>query len=339
MNSICDMTAEELLQKIIMREISLAQGLMLIKVMFKDSISEESYRWICNELEHYDDPKHLPEYRIIDCVLKVQVCSYFFDSKIEDLDTSVINRQLKKTDLPYASPNKMLVRQSIDSIEDSINTVGETVQMVLPVELTNMVMQYYSYPTDYRIEKVFQETRVEHIKNIISCVRNRLLSIIEKEILPAYQNNVSTKKRSDKKKVFISYGWDDDNHCEWVKSLAERLSKYFEVSIDIKNPLGTDLNTFMEQTIKNSDRVLIILTPKYKEKADFRQNGVGYESVLVSSELYNNQGTTKFIPIIRKGTIKESYPSYLGNKKGLVMTDDDLFEENLSVLIEDIRNY
>lgn len=332
------MTVEELLQKVIIRDISLAQGLMLSKVMFKDSMAEESYRWVCNELEHYDDPKQLPEYRILDCTLKVQVSGPFFEPRIEELDTSVFNRHLKKTDLPYASPNKMLVRQSIESIEDSIDKASDTVQMVLPVELTNMMLQYYSYPSGYRIEKMFQEARVELIKNIISCVRNRFISIIEKEILPAYQNNVSTNNVSDKKKVFISYGWDDENHCEWVKSLAERLNKYFEVSIDVKIPFGADINTFMEQKIKNSDRVLIILTPKYKEKADLRQNGVGYESILVSSELYNNQGTTKFIPIIRKGTIKDSYPLYLGNRKGLDMTDDNQFEDNMSVLIEDIKN-
>ena len=108
--------------------------------------------------------------------------------------------------------------------------------------------------------------------------------------------------------------------------------------VDVKLPLGADLNVFMEQMIKNADRVLLILTPKYKEKADTRQNGVGYESVIISSELYKNQGTTKFIPIIRKGDVLESFPIYLGQRKGLDMTDDTLFDKSFAVLIDDIRN-
>ena len=55
-------------------------------------------------------------------------------------------------------------------------------------------------------------------------------------------------------------------------------------------------------------------------------------------ELYKNQGTTKFIPIIRKGDVLESFPIYLGQRKGLDMTDDTLFDKSFAVLIDDIRN-
>ena len=94
----------------------------------------------------------------------------------------------------------------------------------------------------------------------------------------------------------------------------------------------------MEQMITKADRVLLILTPTYKEKADKRENGVGYESVLISTELYKNQGTHKFIPIVRKGDFDVSYPIYLGTRKGVDMRNDDVLESVLEELVEDIRN-
>lgn len=332
------MSVEELLQKLIMREIPLSQCLMLCKIKYRDTLSEASYHWICNELEHYDDPLSLPDYRIIDCALKIKYTNYYLGTQIEELDTSFINKQMNDINKPYASPNKMLVRQSIESIESSINTTNENVQMFLPKELMEMTMKYYTYPSGFRIEQMFQECRVEQIKNIIPCVRNRLINILETEILQSSRNHSILKRTDARKKVFISYGWDNPAHRDWVQNLARMLSKYFEVIVDEKLPLGGDLNVFMEQMIKNADRVLLILTPKYKEKADTRQNGVGYESVIISSELYKNQGTTKFIPIIRKGDVLKSFPIYLGKRKGLDMTDDTLFDKSFAVLVDDIRN-
>lgn len=332
------MTANELLQKIILGDITLSQGLMLSKVMYKDLLSESSYQWICNELEHYNDPKQLPDYRILDCDLKVQISDYFFGSRIETLDTSVINRQIDDKDMPYASPNKMLVRQGVESIENSIGEIGGSVNMFLPSELIKLVMKYYTYPKGVRIEKMFQECRVEQIKNIIPCVRNKLITILQTEVQQPSTIQNDIMKMSCKKRIFISYGWDDESHCDWVRSLAGKLKNFFEVDIDVKAPLGSDINVFMEQRISSADRVLLILTPKYKEKADARQNGVGYESVLISTELYNNQGSNKFIPIVRKGSVSESFPIYLGSRKGLIMTEQVSFESAFEELVEDLKN-
>ena len=170
-------------------------------------------------------------------------------------------------------------------------------------------------------------------------MRNKLISILQAIDTSAVPSGICSRKEGKKKKVFISYSWDSDEHKAWVKGLAERLSKHFDVIIDIKTPLGTDLNVFMEQMVGESDRVLLILTPNYKEKADKRINGVGYESVLISGELYSSQGTTKFIPIIRKGEARDCFPRYLMGRKGLEMINDDMFERSFIELVNDIKNY
>ena len=142
------------------------------------------------------------------------------------------------------------------------------------------------------------------------------------------------------KKVFITYCWENDEHNAWVHNLANDLDKAgFDIFIDIKQPLGIELNRFMEQTIANVDKVLIIATPEYKKRADNRERGVGYETSLITDDLIKDQNRIKFIPIIRIGSKDSSYPIYLGNRKGLYMREDNDYTQALNELIDNIRNY
>jgi len=139
-------------------------------------------------------------------------------------------------------------------------------------------------------------------------------------------------------KVFISYSWEDEEHIEWAKGLAKCLIENgVEAHIDQYDlELGDRLPQFMEQEITNADYVLIICTPNYKEKANNRKSGVGYEGHIIAGELYQNQNERKFIPIIRKGEIGECFPIYLIGKLGINFKNDDKFEENLKDLLATI---
>ena len=142
------------------------------------------------------------------------------------------------------------------------------------------------------------------------------------------------------KKIFITYCWENDKHNAWVHKLASDLNKAgFNVYIDVKQPLGIALNRFMEQTIANVDKVLIIATPEYKKRADNRERGVGYETSLITDDLIKDQNKIKFIPIIRIGSKESSYPIYLGNRKGLSMREEDDYTQALNELTDNIRDY
>ncbi len=166
--------------------------------------------------------------------------------------------------------------------------------------------------------------------------------IFDREITFNKEKNSDVVKQSPKKKVFISYCWEtdiDSKHKDWVHKLAKNLEEYFSVIIDIEQPLGIELNQFMERTISKCDKVLIIATPEYKKRADARMSGVGYETSLITNDLVNDQNKIKFIPIIRKGSKEDSYPLYLGNRKGLNMTEDSQYENKLKELIENLQKY
>lgn len=70
----------------------------------------------------------------------------------------------------------------------------------------------------------------------------------------------------------------------------------------------------MENEIKNSNFVLIVCTPTYKNKSDRRTGGVGYEGNIITGELFAENNENKFIPILAYGNWSESAPSWLKGK-------------------------
>lgn len=139
-------------------------------------------------------------------------------------------------------------------------------------------------------------------------------------------------------KVFISYSWEDVEHKKWALNLVDRLiADGIDAHIDqYELNYGDRLPQFMEEEITSADYVLIICTPNYKEKADNRKSGVGYEGHIISGELMKGHSERKFIPVIRKGEIEDCYPRYLYGKLGIDFRDDNKFEQNYKDLLATI---
>ena len=138
-------------------------------------------------------------------------------------------------------------------------------------------------------------------------------------------------------KVFISYSWESKEHSDWVNSLADKLlADGIEAIIDSYDVSpGDRLTKFMESSIKDSDYV-IICTEEYKRKANNRQKGVGYESHIISAELYNNHNDRKFIPIIRQGDFNTALPTYLDGKLAIDLRGNPFNETAYKDLIASI---
>ena len=191
---------------------------------------------------------------------------------------------------------------------------------------------------DELTKKILKEERVHFLKDLSRVVDeeyNKGESVENADTQSS--NNPFETIENAYKKVFISYVHEDRDHNNWVGQLANDLQEEFNVIIDIDIPLGEDIIKFMEKSVRDSDKVLLILTPEYKRKADNREFGAGYETKLITTEIYNNDDTIKFIPIVRKGTFKTSYPTYLGMRNGLDMTKDELYEHNLEILKRNLR--
>lgn len=142
-------------------------------------------------------------------------------------------------------------------------------------------------------------------------------------------------------KAFLSYSHDSDEHIAWVERLATSLQAIgLDVLLDRWHlNFGQDVNQFMEASIAEADIVLVVCTPAYITKSNSRRGGVGYESVIISSELSADQQSIKFIPILRSSNSLPRLPAFLGNRLYVDMTEEDGFGRHYALLINQLQKF
>jgi hypothetical protein len=142
-------------------------------------------------------------------------------------------------------------------------------------------------------------------------------------------------------KVFVSYSHDSIEHKKWVLELAIRLrNNGIDAIIDqFELKAGDDLPHFMEKNLASSDRVIMVCTERYVMKANAGEGGVGYEKMIVTSDLLKRIDENKVIPIIRQtGTGTHDLPTFLKTKLFINFSLDDNFEISFDELVRDIHN-
>ena len=141
-------------------------------------------------------------------------------------------------------------------------------------------------------------------------------------------------------KVFISYSHDNPDHKKWVAELAIKLAENGIDTILDQWDLspGDDLAAFMERGVTEVDRVLVICSSNYVSKANAGVGGVGYEKMIVNSELVNNLGTNKFIPIIRENADEQKIPKFFGARLYIDFIDDASFDNTFEELLRELHS-
>ena len=138
--------------------------------------------------------------------------------------------------------------------------------------------------------------------------------------------------------AFVSYSWDDEEHRAWVYDLATRLrTDGVDAKLDEwEASLGDPLPEFMERAVRENDFVLVICTPKYKERSDGRVGGVGYEGGIMTAEVLSEKNHRKFIPVLRKGGWSSAFPSWLSGKKGADLRGEG--GARIGEMVEDVED-
>lgn len=139
-------------------------------------------------------------------------------------------------------------------------------------------------------------------------------------------------------KVFLSYSHDSLEHKKWVLDLATRLRSNDVESVIDQWSLGPgdDLPHFMEQNLATADRVLMICTESYVQKANTGTGGVGYEKMIVTADLLRRIDSNKIIPLIRQsGT--HAVPTFLQSKLYLDFSRPDQMEFAFDELVRAIH--
>ena len=108
--------------------------------------------------------------------------------------------------------------------------------------------------------------------------------------------------------AFISYSHDSQEHKSWVLGLATRLRGNGVDALLDQWDLGPggDLPHFMEQSIAQANRILMICTERYVEKANRGADGVGYEKMIVTADLLRQIGSNRIIPVFGSNAMTRS---------------------------------
>lgn len=136
--------------------------------------------------------------------------------------------------------------------------------------------------------------------------------------------------------VFISYTHESKAHMDWVRRLAEDLTKNGVKTLLDQWHLhaGDDIGHFMEQSLRDTTNAVLVCTAMYAEKANSREGGVGYEQACFVGNLLTSQKVnSKFVPIVRSGSPSDALPTYLQSRLFIDFRDDNAYDGALDQLL------
>lgn len=138
-----------------------------------------------------------------------------------------------------------------------------------------------------------------------------------------------------RKRVFVSYSWDSEEHQQWVLYLVNRLrDKGIEATADVfeTQQKTVHLDRMMIEKIRDSDFIIIVLTENYASKADNFVGGVGFESQLTLPSIMENPN--KLVPIMRhEGDYTKVFPFHFKGQYAIDFSNNADYEKKFEELI------
>lgn len=114
----------------------------------------------------------------------------------------------------------------------------------------------------------------------------------------------------EEKEVFVTYSWDSEAHNKNVISLTDKLRQNgFHAEMDVlvsQNETAIDFSKMMHRAMTDYSKVIIVLSPGYKDKADKFKEGVGTEYSLIIKDM--NDNPNKYILVSFEGFKNGIYP-------------------------------
>lgn len=143
------------------------------------------------------------------------------------------------------------------------------------------------------------------------------LSPLVKEDLLDFIDDRETSIKLQNPRVFISYTGVDKENAEWTKKLVSKLrNNGVDARMDIYHlKPGQDLPQWMTNELIMANKVLLICDKEYMSKANIRNGGVGWETMIIQGDMLS-QGETmnKYIAIVREEDVMEGLPIYMKSK-------------------------
>lgn len=288
----------EFLKKLYNTENTLSLLLLEAKDIAEKNDDKELLSYIDKEIDGYKIEDGIPEYRKINaeivCDIKDVYGQLVFKEK--SIDFKILSDKVG-FDLEIA-----YLPDGISFIETSLkNLTQDTSIKPIPKELVKMldktfhhnnrglhlVAAYHKLPTA-TIEYVLVKVRQNLIQSFQKL--NRKTDISSKSIIIEGQDSTIKNPITS---VFVTYAWNDDEFNSLVISFVEFLrNNNFDASMDRKKSqeeTAINFNQMMIEGILNNDKVIVILSEKYKERADKFEGGVGTEFKIILEDMKKNK--------------------------------------------------
>ena len=339
------MSASEILDQLISERIKVSQALQYTRFLLLHTNSVAHLDWVTSECNGYDSKLEIPDYRKIPCGLYAQVAVPLRGV----IEQPVMAKELDEWlggDEKKVTINTMCLVESFENLErmiDNSNQGNNYIRMEFPVSIQNWLIKATSGPGD--ILNIYQQTNISYLNGVISSVKTTLINILiqfvqeQNSMLDTSKLNTEISLDTEYKSVFISYSYDNHSHEQWVKHFVDTLKANGVKTIFDKDlPYGSDLSSFMVRGIQNADIVLVIGTPIYFQKTQQSETtGVRFEDAVITNSLMDNIDANKFIPILREGTYKDSFPVLLSHRKGIDFSNDRMFADKIKELLDALK--
>ncbi|MDP3014796.1 MAG: toll/interleukin-1 receptor domain-containing protein [Candidatus Subteraquimicrobiales bacterium] len=166
---------------------------------------------------------------------------------------------------------------------------------------------------------------------------NLIVHVLHKEVFDRLRVNRSTiaGKKKDSVRVFLSHTSSTDDAVEWVKDLALYLiDNGIQARLDkFHLRRGMDLPQWMCNELALAQKVIVVCDETYKQKADGRLGGVGWETMIIQGDIANlPPDSTKYQIVVRAEDINQGLPMYLKTKYAFHARPSDrsnIFREEL----------
>ena len=149
-------------------------------------------------------------------------------------------------------------------------------------------------------------------------------------------------KEEEKKDVFVTYSWDSDEHNQKVISLTDYLrTEGFNAEIDrllIQQETAIDFKKMMHKGMTDYNKVIVVLSKGYKEKAEDFRGGVGDEYSLILRDIDTNPN--KYILVTFEQINDDILPLFFKGRHIIDLTKKDSDKLNeLFAKLQDIEVY
>lgn len=293
---------EDFIKKMYDTKIDLSLLLVEAREFAVEAKDQDLVDYIDSEINGYKIEEGIPEYRKVKAQIVGDIKDIYGNEQHKEypLDFSVLSEEVNlELDDAYIPDGISFVEASVKKL------TGKNALKPIPRQLVKMLDETFHYNNhQLHLTAAYHKVPVAALEYLLTKVRQNVILDLQKI------NRKSPKKadeikivqpmtESTKTTVFVTYAWENEEFNSKIISFVNFLRENgFDASMDIKKDQeesSINFNQMMVEGIQNSDKVIIVLSQKYKERAEKFEGGVGTEFKIILGDMKKNKNKYIFV--------------------------------------------